>query len=76
VRKSFSSPAALVVNDEQAAVVRSIFDMFGNGNFGLVNIARFLEKSGISTRLGRFSWDTGQVKSMLKKRDVCGSAIL
>jgi DNA invertase Pin-like site-specific DNA recombinase len=40
VRKSNRSPAALVVNEQQAAVVRSIFEMFASGEFGLVNIAR------------------------------------
>jgi site-specific DNA recombinase len=40
VRKSATSPAALVVNEQQAAIVRSISEMFASGEFLLVNIAR------------------------------------
>jgi site-specific DNA recombinase len=72
VRKSPTSPAALAVNEEQAAVVRSIFEMFASGQFGLVNIARFLEKSGIPTRLGRSRWNRDQVKFMLKNETYAG----
>jgi len=72
VRKSPMSPAALVVNEQQAAVVRSIFEMFASGEYRLVNIARFLEKSGIRTRLGRETWDMGQVKHMLKNETYAG----
>jgi site-specific DNA recombinase len=72
VRKSSASPAALVVNDEQAAVVRSIFEMFASGEFRLVNIARFLEKSAIRTCLDRSRWDWSQVKAMLKNETYVG----
>jgi site-specific DNA recombinase len=65
-RKSATAPAALVVNEEQAAVVRSMFEMFASGECRLVNIARYLERSGIRTRLGRSRRDFSQVKSMLK----------
>jgi site-specific DNA recombinase len=72
VRKSATSPAALVVNDEQAAVVRSMFEMFASGEFALVNIARFLEQSEIRTHLGRSRWSFNQVKSMLKNETYTG----
>ena len=72
MRKSATSPAALVVNDQQAAVVRSIFEMFASGEFRLVNIARFLEESEIRTRLGRSHWDWSQVKAMLKNETYAG----
>jgi site-specific DNA recombinase len=72
VRKSVTSPAALVVNEEQAAVVRSIFEMFASGEFGLVNIARFLEQSEIRTHLGRSRWNFSQIKSMLKNETYTG----
>jgi site-specific DNA recombinase len=44
VRKTPTSPAALVINEERAAVVRSIFEMFASGNFGVVTISRCLEE--------------------------------
>ena len=53
VRKTPTASAALVINEEQAAVVRSIFEMFASGNYGLVNISRFLEGRRIPTRTGR-----------------------
>src|SRR4029077_453830 len=42
VKKTPTAPAALVINEEQAEVVRSIFEMFASGHYGLVNISRFL----------------------------------
>jgi site-specific DNA recombinase len=44
VRKTPTSPAAGVINEEQAAVVRSIFEIFAGGNFGVVTISRCLEE--------------------------------
>jgi len=72
VRKSATSPAALVVNEQQAVVVRSIFEMFASGEVRLVNIARFLEKSEIRTCLGRSHWEWSQVKAMLKNETYAG----
>ena len=40
VRKTSTAPATLAINEEQAAVVRSIFEMFASGNYGLVTIVR------------------------------------
>ena len=42
VRKTPAAPAALVINEEQAPIVRSIFEMFASGRFGLVTISRSL----------------------------------
>jgi site-specific DNA recombinase len=60
VRKTPASPAALVVNEEQSAVVRSIFEMFASGDFGLVTISRWLEERRIATRTGRERWTMDQ----------------
>jgi hypothetical protein len=73
VKKSPDAPAALVINEEQAAVVRSIFEMFAGGKHGLVTITRFLEQSRIPTQTGRPQWDRGQVKSMLKNETYAGT---
>jgi len=41
------------LNEEQAAVVRSIFEMFASGNFATFTICRFLEeREGIVTQRG------------------------
>jgi site-specific DNA recombinase len=56
VKKTPTSPAALVINDEQAVVVRSIFEMFASGTFGLVTISRWLEERRVLTRTGCARW--------------------
>jgi len=73
VRKTPTSPAALVINEEQAAVVRSIFEMFASGDFGLVTISRWLEERRIATRTGRERWNMDQVKFMLKNETYAGT---
>jgi site-specific DNA recombinase len=52
VKKTPTSPGALVINEEQAAVVRSIFEMFASGNFDLVTISRCLERTPRCDRHG------------------------
>jgi hypothetical protein len=49
VRKTATAPAALVINEKQAPVVRPILEMFASGRFGL--ISRCLEERGVLTRL-------------------------
>jgi site-specific DNA recombinase len=73
VKKSEAAPATLVINEEQAAIVRLIFEMFASGDFGLVNITRFLEARGVPTCKGRSRWDRGQIKSMLKNETYTGT---
>jgi site-specific DNA recombinase len=62
VKKSSDAPAGLVINEEQAAIVRLIFEMFASSRYGLVNISRYLEERRIPTRMGRPQWDRGQIK--------------
>jgi hypothetical protein len=45
--RTWTAPATLAINEKQAAVVRSIFEMFASGNFGLVMISRHLEERRI-----------------------------
>ncbi len=73
VKKTPDAPASLVINEEQAAIVRSIFEMFASGNYGIVNISRFLEERRIPTRTGRAQWDRGQIKFMLKNETYAGT---
>jgi Recombinase len=73
VKKTTSAPATLVINEQQAAIVRSIFEMFASGDYGLVNISRFLEERRIPTRTGRPQWDRGQIKFMLKNETYTGT---
>jgi site-specific DNA recombinase len=73
VRKTATAPAALVINEEQAAVVRSIFEMFASGRFGLVTISRSLEERRVPTRMGRPLWHRDQIKAMLKNETYAGT---
>jgi site-specific DNA recombinase len=73
VAKTADAPTTLVVNDKQAAVVRSIFEMFASGNFGLVTISRSLEERGIPTHRGRRLWDSDRVKCILKNEAYAGT---
>jgi site-specific DNA recombinase len=73
VRKTPTSPAALLINEEQAAIVRSVFEMFASGNFGLLTISRHLEERGIVTRTGKALWDNDRIKGMLKNETYAGT---
>jgi site-specific DNA recombinase len=73
VKKSPTAPATLVINEEQAAVVRSIFEMFASGDFGLVTISRYLEERRILTCKGRQRWDNDRIKSILKNETYTGT---
>ena len=46
--------------------------MFASGNYGLVNISRFLEEQRILTRTGRPQWHRDQIKFMLKNETYTG----
>jgi site-specific DNA recombinase len=72
VRKTSTAPATLAINEEQAAVVRSIFEMFASGNFGLVTISRHLEERRVLTSTGRQRWDNDRIKRMLKNETYAG----
>jgi hypothetical protein len=68
-----TAPAALVLNEEQALIVRSIFEMFASGRFGLVTISRSLEERRVPTRLGRPLWQRDQIKAMLRNETYAGT---
>jgi site-specific DNA recombinase len=73
VRKTSTAPATLTINEEQAALVRSIFEMFASGNYGLVTISRHLEERRILTATGRQRWDSNRIKSILKNETYMGT---
>jgi site-specific DNA recombinase len=73
VKKTPTAPAALAINEEQAPVVRSIFEMFASGHFGLVTISRSLEERRIPTRTGRTQWHRDSIKFMLKNETYAGT---
>jgi site-specific DNA recombinase len=73
VKKTSTTPATLAINEEQAAVVRSIFEMFASGEFGLVTISRHLEERRVLTCKGRQRWGNDRIKSILKNETYTGT---
>jgi DNA invertase Pin-like site-specific DNA recombinase len=73
IRRTDGAPARLGINEQQAAVVRSIFEMFASGNFGLVAIVRYLETNHIPTCSGKTTWDNDRIKTMLKNETYAGT---
>ena len=54
----------LVINEEQANVVRMIFDMYTNQNMGMVSICHHLDKMGVKAPKGEH-WSNRGLKDML-----------
>jgi site-specific DNA recombinase len=73
VRKTATSPCKLVLNEEQAAIVRMVFEMFASGQYGLVTICRHLEERGILTLKGKKLWDNDRIKTMLMTETYAGT---
>jgi site-specific DNA recombinase len=73
VRKTPTASATLAINDEQAAVVRSVFEMFASGDYGLITISRTLEQRRIPTRTGKTRWDNDRIKCMLTNETYAGT---
>lgn len=61
----------LVVNKEQAKVVRRIFDQYLRGK-GYCEIARTLEEDGILTATGKKHWHHNVIKQILDNSIYCG----
>lgn len=54
----------LAINEEQANVVRMIFDMYANKNMGMPNICHYLDDMGIKPPKGE-KWSPAAMKDML-----------
>ena len=65
----------LVINEEQAAVVRRIFDESVSGK-GITLIARDLEADGIKNVSGGIRWQPSVVLGMLRNEKYIGDAVL
>ena len=65
----------LVVNEEQAAIVRRIFGMFLSG-YTATQIAQAFTDEGIHTLTGRTRWHRDRIISILKNEKYKGDALL
>ena len=64
----------MVINEEQAKVVRLIFDLFLEG-YGTQKIKYKLEKREILTATGLKVWSASQIGRMLKNAFYCGTIV-
>ena len=64
----------LIINEEEAAVVRRIFDMYLSGT-GAHGIAKKLNAEGVTTVTGRI-WYASTIKGMLKNEKYKGDSLL
>jgi site-specific DNA recombinase len=66
--------AAWEVVEEEASVVRQIFDWVGHGGCSLREVARRLQQQGVRTRRGHSRWDSGTIAGMLHNPAYYGQA--
>src|SRR5882672_10000080 len=65
-RRTPTSAPALVINEEQAAVVRFMFETYASTAISTAAIARALEERGVKTYRGLALWERDRVVRILK----------
>lgn len=71
IREGKKECPTLMINEEEAPVVRMIFDMYVNKNMGRASIANVLNDMGIKTRKGR-PWTEPTIKDILENDHYIG----
>lgn len=66
---------ALVINEDEAVIVREIFDMYLNG-IGKSTIAQTLNRKGVPTRENRKAWYTNTISYILTNERYKGDSLL
>ena len=66
--------AAYEIHDEQAAVVKQVFEWVGRDRISIGEVSRRLKAKAIPTATGKSSWDRGSIWGMLKNPAYQGSA--
>ncbi len=64
-RKTATSAPALVINENEAAIVRWIFETYATGSLGLCAISRSLEERCIPACRGGMRWNANHLRCML-----------
>lgn len=65
----------LVIVEEEAEIVRLIFDLYLKGN-GCRKIKKYLEEHGVKTVTGKAEWSTATIDRMLSNEKYAGMALL
>lgn len=73
IKKTMTSPPALVIEESEAKVVHKIFELYATGNYGIDKLARYLEEQNVSTRTGKEMWRGCNVRLMLRNHTYAGT---
>ncbi len=71
-RKTPTSPPRMVINEQEAAIVRFVFETYAATQVGLDTIARHLEDTGTPTKTGKKLWRRSLLKTMLSNEAYIG----
>lgn len=74
-RKDFDTGETYIIVEEEAKVVRLIFDLYEKG-LSTTKIGKELKKRGILTPAGKEVWDGALVRSLLVNDKYCGDLVL
>lgn len=74
VPRSADRPAHLVVCEEEAAIVRRVFDEYVNRGRSIHKIIKGLRADGIPSPTGRPVWGSGTISAMLRREVYVGRA--
>ena len=73
IRKSPSNPPQMLINEQEAAIVRRVFEMYADTSIGLNKLAQKLEEGGITTKRGGKLWRASFLKAMLENETYLGT---
>ncbi|SHK55179.1 Site-specific DNA recombinase [Paramaledivibacter caminithermalis DSM 15212] len=62
----------LVINEDEAKVVRLIFDLYVNRGYGDTKIARYLQDKKIPNKNGNINWDKTTIRKMIQNPTYTG----
>lgn len=65
----------LVIVEDEAKVVRKIFELYLNG-FGVRKIKKFLEENNIKTVTGKYTWSTSTIDRILSNEKYSGDVLM
>lgn len=66
---------SLIINDKQSNVVKLIFDLYINKNYGDAKIANYLRKHKIPNASNNLDWDKATIRTILKNPVYTGKVV-
>ncbi len=71
-RKTHATPAWNEINEEEAKIVRYIFETYANGKVGINQVSKQLEEMGARAREGQKLWGYSRIRFILKNEAYTG----